>query len=69
MIGRWNRNFACCASQSPGRQSARGRHERLGPRLHVDEAAVVLAVETWDPAHREEVIDALRSAGYTLAFS
>jgi threonine dehydratase len=45
------------------------RHERLGPRLHVDEAEVVLVVETRGPAHCEEVIGALRSAGYTLAFS
>jgi threonine dehydratase len=44
-------------------------HERLGPRLHVDEADVVLVVETRGPAHCEEVIGALRSAGYTLAFS
>jgi threonine dehydratase len=44
-------------------------HERLGPRLHVDEAEVVLVVETRGPAHCEEVIGALRSAGYTLAFS
>jgi threonine dehydratase len=44
-------------------------HERLGPRLHVDEAEVVVIVETRGPAHCEEVISALRSAGYTLAFS
>jgi threonine dehydratase len=44
-------------------------HERLAPRLHVDEAEVVLVVETRGPAHCEEVISALRSAGYTLAFS
>jgi threonine dehydratase len=44
-------------------------HERLGPRLHVDEAEVVLVVETRGPAHCEEVIGALRAAGYTLAFS
>jgi threonine dehydratase len=37
-------------------------------RLHVDEAEVVLVVETRGPAHCEEVIGALRSAGYTLAF-
>jgi len=44
-------------------------HERLGPRLHVNEAEVFLVVETRGPAHCEEVIGALRSAGYTLAFS
>ena len=44
-------------------------HERLGPRPHVDEAEVVLVVETRGPGHREEVIGALRSADYTLAFS
>jgi threonine dehydratase len=44
-------------------------HERLGPRLHVDEAEVVLVVETRGPAHFEEVIAALRAAGYTLSFS
>ncbi len=44
-------------------------HERLAPRLHVDEAEVVLVVETRGPAHCEEVIGALRSAGYTLTFS
>jgi threonine dehydratase len=44
-------------------------HERLAPRLHVDEVEVVLQVETRGPAHCGEVIDALRSAGYTLAFA
>jgi threonine dehydratase len=44
-------------------------HERLAPRLHVDEAEVVLVVETRGPAHCEDVIGALRSAGFTLAFS
>jgi len=44
-------------------------HERLAPRLHVDEAEVVLQVETRGPEHCEEVIDALRAAGYNLAFS
>ena len=43
-------------------------HERLGPRLHVDEAEVVLVVETRGPAHCEEVIGTLRAVGYTLAF-
>ena len=44
-------------------------HERLGPRQHVDEAEVVLVVETRGPTHCEEVIGTLRSAGHTLAFS
>jgi threonine dehydratase len=43
-------------------------HERLAPRLHVDEVEVVLQVETRGPGHCEEVIGALRAAGYTLAF-
>jgi threonine dehydratase len=43
-------------------------HERLGPRLHVDEAEVILVVETRGPIHCEEVISALRAAGYSLAF-
>jgi threonine dehydratase len=43
-------------------------HERLGPRLHVEEAEVVLVVETRGPEHCDEVIGALRSAGYTLTF-
>jgi threonine dehydratase len=44
-------------------------HERLGPRLHVDEAEVFLVVETRGPAHCAEVIGVLRSAGYSLTFS
>jgi threonine dehydratase len=43
-------------------------HERLAPRLHVDEVEVVLQVETRGPAHCGEVIAALRSGGYTLSF-
>jgi threonine dehydratase len=45
------------------------RHERLGPRLHVDEAEVILVVETRGPEHCGEVIDALRATGYNLAFT
>jgi threonine dehydratase len=37
--------------------------------LHVDEVEVVLQVETRGPGHCGEVIDALRAAGYTLAFA
>ena len=44
-------------------------HERLGPRLHVDEAEVILVVETRGPEHCDDVIGALRAAGYTLAFA
>jgi threonine dehydratase len=44
-------------------------HERLGPRLHVDEAEVIVVVETRGPEHCDEVIGALRTAGYTLAFA
>ena len=44
-------------------------HERLAPRLHVNEVEVVLQVETRGPEHCGEVIGALRAAGYTLAFA
>ena len=44
-------------------------HERLAPRLEVDEAEVVLQIETRGPEHCGEVIGALRAAGYTLTFS
>jgi threonine dehydratase len=44
-------------------------HERLAPRLHVDEVEVVLQVETRGPEHCGEVIAALRGAGYSLAFA
>jgi threonine dehydratase len=44
-------------------------HERLGPRLGVDEAEVIVVVETRGPEHCDEVIGALRAAGYTLAFA
>jgi threonine dehydratase len=43
-------------------------HDRLVPQLNVDEVEVVLVVETRGPVHCEEVITALRAAGYTLAF-
>ena len=43
-------------------------HERLAPRLHVDEAEVILQVETRGPEHCADVISALRATGYTLAF-
>src|ERR1700730_10097306 len=44
-------------------------HERLAPRLHVDEVEVVVQVETRGPEHCAEVIGALRAAGYSLAFA
>jgi threonine dehydratase len=44
-------------------------HERLAPRLHVDEVEVVLQVETRGPEHCGEVIAALRASGYSLAFA
>jgi threonine dehydratase len=43
-------------------------HERVAPQLHVDEAEVLLQVETRGPGHCEEVISQLRRAGYTLSF-
>jgi threonine dehydratase len=43
-------------------------HERVAPRLLVDEAEVLLQVETRGPAHCDEVIGQLRKAGYTLNF-
>jgi threonine dehydratase len=43
-------------------------HERVAPRLLVDEAEVFLQVETRGPAHCDEVISQLRKAGYTLNF-
>ncbi|HEY3880953.1 MAG TPA: threonine ammonia-lyase, partial [Trebonia sp.] len=44
-------------------------HERLAPRLRVDEVEVVLQVETRGPEHCEHVKEALRDAGYELAFA
>jgi threonine dehydratase len=44
-------------------------HERLAPGLRVDEVEVVLQVETRGPEHCAHVKDALRAAGYDLAFS
>ena len=44
-------------------------HERLVPRLHVEEAEVILQVETRGPEHCADVIGALRATGYTLTFS
>jgi len=44
-------------------------HDRLAPRLDVDEVDVVLQIETRGPEHCGEVIGALRASGYTLAFT
>jgi threonine dehydratase len=43
-------------------------HERVAPRLRVDEVEVLLQVETRGPGHCDEVISQLRQAGYTLLF-
>jgi threonine dehydratase len=43
-------------------------HERVAPRLRVDEVEVLLQVETRGPAHCDEVIGQLREAGYQLSF-
>ena len=43
-------------------------HERVAPRLRVDEVEVLLQVEIRGPAHRQEVIGQLRQAGYPLLF-
>jgi len=44
-------------------------HERVATRLHVDEAEVLLQLETRGPLHCGEVIGKLKQAGYTLIFS
>jgi len=43
-------------------------HERVALQLHVDEAEVLLQLETRGPGHCEEVIRQLRRSGYTLIF-
>ncbi|HEY2444026.1 MAG TPA: threonine ammonia-lyase [Streptosporangiaceae bacterium] len=43
-------------------------HERVSLRLHVDEAEVLLQLETRGPGHCDEVISRLRRSGYTLIF-
>jgi threonine dehydratase len=43
-------------------------HERVAPRLLVDEVEVLLQMETRGPGHSDEVISQLRRAGYTLLF-
>jgi threonine dehydratase len=44
-------------------------HERVTADLHVDEAEVMLQVETRGPGHSDTVISQLRKTGYTLIFS
>ena len=44
-------------------------HERLAPRLRVDEVEVILQVETRGPEHCAHVKEELHAAGYNLAFS
>jgi threonine dehydratase len=44
-------------------------HERVTPRLRLEEVEVALQIETRGPAHSDEVISCLRGAGYTLIFS
>jgi len=44
-------------------------HERVTADLHVDEAEVMLQVETRGAGHSDTVISQLRKTGYTLIFS
>ena len=44
-------------------------HERVTAGLNMDEAEVMLQVETRGPEHCDSVIASLRKAGYTLLFS
>jgi threonine dehydratase len=41
-------------------------HHRSGVRLGVAEVEVLLTLETRDPTHREEVVDALRTRGFRV---
>ncbi|MCU1499618.1 MAG: threonine ammonia-lyase [Acidimicrobiales bacterium] len=41
-------------------------HHRQGVRVGVDEVELTLTLETRDPAHRLEVLDRLRAAGYQV---
>jgi threonine dehydratase len=42
-------------------------HHRSGLRLGVAEVEVMVTLETRDPAHRDEVVDALRGRGFRVA--
>ncbi|GII64531.1 threonine ammonia-lyase [Sphaerisporangium krabiense] len=44
-------------------------HERVNPRLHLDEAEVLLHLETRGPIHCDEVLTGLRRFGYKLIFT
>jgi threonine dehydratase len=41
-------------------------HSRTGAWLAIDEAEVALTLETRGPAHRDEVLEALSGAGYSV---
>jgi len=41
-------------------------HHRSGVNVPVDQAEVRFTLETRDPGHRDEVVDALRVAGYDV---
>jgi threonine dehydratase len=41
-------------------------HERVAARLHVEEAEVLLNLETRGPDHSDEVLGRLRRKGYTI---
>jgi threonine dehydratase len=41
-------------------------HERVAARLHVEEAEVLLHLETRGPDHSQDVLDRLRGKGYTV---
>jgi threonine dehydratase len=42
-------------------------HHRSGVELPLDQVEVLITVETRDPAHRDEVVAALRGAGYAVS--
>ena len=41
-------------------------HQRTGSQLHLDEVEVAVQLETRGESHCAQVIDRLRSAGYTV---
>jgi threonine dehydratase len=41
-------------------------HHRAGVNLGIDQVEVLLTLETRDPAHRHEVVQALTAAGFTV---
>jgi len=44
------------------------RHERTSAALHLDEVDVAVQLETRGPQHREQILQALAEAGYTVVF-